>query len=110
MTSEPVVHPGLKQSDLKPCLGCGHGVMHDQTPIFYRVTLETHCADLGAMQRQHGMEMMMGKAAPLASILGPNEDMTKRVGAVTEGLLCGKCALSMPALVLLENAENRDDG
>lgn len=98
----------MKQSDLRPCALCGQGMMHAGSPIFYRVTVDHMVVDLGAAQRQHGLEMMMGPAASLAQVLGPDEDMAKQASRVT-ALVCQECALS-PASALLHIAFPEDDG
>jgi hypothetical protein len=66
--------PGLKASEIGKTV-TGRGVA-EQGPIFYRVTVEQCGLDRDAIQRQAGLEMMVGNAA-IASVLGPNEDIAK---------------------------------
>ena len=84
---------GLKQKDLQPCVLCSKGVMHDNNITFYRIFIEHFVIDTSAVSRQHGMEMMMGQAAPLAQVMGPDEDMAKVVSHSNPILICQSCAL-----------------
>jgi len=60
---------------------------------FYRVTMEQMVLNIPALNRQAGMEMAMGGAAPLAEVMGPNEDLAKGMG-IHNVLICGLCGLS----------------
>ena len=97
----------MKQSDFKPCVGCGKGVFHDRNFVFYRLRVAYLVADVSAIQRQHGMELMMGAAAPLAQIMGPNEDLA---ATVDEGdvLVCLECATRKCLAELWEKANTED--
>jgi hypothetical protein len=96
----------MKQHELKPCHCCKKGLMHDGSPLFYRVSVEPNVVDLRAVQRQHGLEMMMGAAAPLAQVLGPNDDLAVPVeGALVDVLICASCFLSgLPVAALIEGS------
>lgn len=66
--------PGLKAREIgKTVTGAGIAA---QGPIFYRVTVEQCGLDRDAIQRQAGLEMMVGNAA-IAAVLGPDEDIAK---------------------------------
>lgn len=67
--------------------------MHSKDITFYRVFIEHVVIDIPAVTRQHGMEMMMDQAAPLAQVLGPDEDMAKVVSNSGPILICQSCAL-----------------
>lgn len=88
--------PGLKAADIGKTV-TGRGVAADG-PVFYRVTVETCCLDQRAIQRQAGLEMVIGNAA-IAQAMGPDEDFakiidTKRVFvSVTEALTVPVAAL-----------------
>ncbi len=85
--------PGLKQDEIEKCALCGKGMMHSGHPLFYRVKLTTYCVDSKSIKRQHGLEMSMGEAAPLARIMGPNEDMATPTGDEDDFLVCADCFL-----------------
>lgn len=91
---------GLKRRDIAPCLRCGKGVMHDGAVVFYRVRIETFGADLGAIRRAAGLEMILGGRVGLAIAMGPDEDLAKRLSDRT-GLLCLDCAMAMPLAALI---------
>lgn len=82
----------MKQTDFKPCLRCGKGVMHTGAPLFYRVTIERMGIDIRAVERQHGLEMMLHGHAGIANAMGPNDDMGVPIGDAARGLLCETCA------------------
>ncbi|MFP4240072.1 MAG: hypothetical protein ACLFRZ_12300 [Rhodosalinus sp.] len=90
----------MKQRDLKPCALCGKGMAHSGQLHFYRVRVEQHVLDVRAIQRQHGLEQMLGPAAALGQVLGPDEDMAKGLGETTQ-LVCADCGLSSAALTTL---------
>lgn len=85
-------HRAMKQTDFTPCVRCGKGVMHTGVPLFYRVTVERMGVDAQAVQRQAGLEMMLGGHAKIAHVMGENADMGLPIGPATKGLLCEKCA------------------
>jgi hypothetical protein len=66
--------PGIKASEIKRTV-TGRGVA-DQGPIFYRVTVEQCGLDRHAVQRQAGLEQMLGSPV-LAAVMGPDEDIAK---------------------------------
>jgi hypothetical protein len=69
--------PGIKQHEIRKCVLCGKGVAHAGHPLFYRITIEQFGLMKDAIQRQSGLEMMLGGHAKLANIMGPDEDMPK---------------------------------
>lgn len=96
---DPKDLPGMKARDLSKCLTCGRGVMHGGTPWFYRIRMESMAADVAAIQRQHGLELAHG---PVASVLGPDEDVAKVLGQ-TGGLVCSQC-IELPIACLIASA------
>lgn len=74
MTPELKRLPGLKAREIGRTV-TGAGVA-EQGPIFYRVTVEQCGLDRSAIQRQAGLEMMVGSPV-LADALGPDEDIAK---------------------------------
>lgn len=92
--------PDMKQRDLKPCSGCGEGVMHEGIPIFYRFRMDTMGVDANAVRQQHGMEMMMGGAAALAQIMGPDPDIAKEVNSKYI-VLCHGCMMNCNASMFI---------
>ena len=58
-TAETTFKPGLRAAQFTKCCSCGKGV--GGNIFFYRVTVEHHVLDTRAIQRQHGLEQIVGK-------------------------------------------------
>lgn len=99
----------MKQSEIQPCKLCGKGVCQDNMPIFYKVRIAWMGLDVEAVKRQSGLEMMLGGAAPLAAVMGPNEDIAKQI-STSDMLVCQECMLSMSpgALLAATEGDNED--
>lgn len=92
----------MKECELREaatCAACGDKIGASGLPLFWRVTLERWGVLLDAVRRQAGAEMMMGSVA-IAQVLGPNEDMAKRLGDPETITVCESCA--EPLHVILE--------
>jgi hypothetical protein len=84
----------MKEAELRQhatCSLCKKPIGHTRLPLFWKVTVERFGVDLQAVQRQHGLALMIG--APLASVMGPDETMAKpvmdpKVLTVCEGCAC----------------------
>lgn len=83
----------MKQRDLEKCRLCGRGMMHRNDIVFYRIKLDTMGIQADAVRQMHGMEMMMGAAAPLAQIMGPDPDIAKPVVESPAFLICMPCMM-----------------
>ena len=95
----------MKQDEIKPCCKCGKGVMHTGLPVFWQVTIQRMRIDVGAVQRQHGLEMMLGSPL-LAFHMGPQEDMIKPLFDANTAWLCEKCAIENINIMAIDEAEN----
>lgn len=82
---------GLKRREIQKCRICERGVMHSGQITFYRVTVEQHVVDLGAVQRLNGLEQVVGSPL-LANVMGPNEDLSQPLDRPSTFLLCSECA------------------
>jgi hypothetical protein len=103
----------MKQTDLKPCVCCGKGVMHDNNIAFFRVQVDHMIVNLRAVQRQAGLEMMLQGNAALAYHMGPQDDIALQA-TTSRAIVCQDCWLSVPAAQLWErmaaDAESREGG
>ena len=81
----------MKRKDIKPCVLCGKGMMHDNNILFYKVRLTRLGVNLGAVQQRMGLEMMLGSPV-LAGVMGPDEDLATKITS-QEFLVCDTCAL-----------------
>lgn len=92
----------MKQRELKKCAGCGKGVMHANCPIFFRVRIERMAVNLPAVERQHGLELQLGRNAAIAAVLGPDEDIAVQLGDPVSILVCQDCSIKYTVAVLEE--------
>ena len=93
----------MKQTELQKCIVCNKGVMHTGLPLFYKVTFSRMGIDMGAVQRQSGLEQMLGGNAVLANVMGTNEDIASPIHGESTVLICEEC--SCKPIVLAEIAE-----
>ena len=95
----------MKEKELRDnakCSLCGNGLMTKGNPLFAIVTVKTQVIDLRAIQRQAGLEMIIGDVA-IAQALSPNENMTKDLNTVT-ATICYDCFMKKTTIEeLLEN-------
>lgn len=96
----------MKRNEIQSCVACGKGIMHDNSIVFYRLRIRYMVADLGALQRAHGAEMMMGSPA-LAAVLGPDEDLAKVVSD-HDVFVCLEC-IHTPLASIIETIPDEDD-
>lgn len=99
---------GLKSQQFTNCLSCDRSVFEGGSIHFYEIRTEQHVANIPAIQRRHGLAMMMGGAGALADVMGPNEDLSHGMGAES-GLLCADCALTTPVAMVGELAVKRKE-
>ena len=95
----------MKQTEIKPCCKCGKGVMHTGLPLFWQLTIQRMQIDVGAVRRQHGLEMMLGSPL-LAFHMGPQEEMAKPLFESHTVWLCEACATEMICVAAIDEAEN----
>ena len=84
----------MKEKELREkatCGICGQKIGHTGMPIFYTVKFQTWGLDHGALQRQTGLEMMLGGHVALAQIMGADEDMANPMSKETEVTICFEC-------------------
>lgn len=90
---------GIKQSELTPCGFCGKGVCHSNQIASARIRYTRLLVNFRAVQRQTGLEMMIG---PLATVMGPDEDMLKEIAPERTFLICDDCAMRRYVCELME--------
>ena len=73
------------------CKVCGKKFGESGLPLFWRVTVQRYFVDMEAVNRQTGLEMMLGNVA-IADVMGPNEDMAKPVMDAVTVTVCERCA------------------
>ena len=97
----------MKQKEIQPCAVCGKGVMHDNLMTFYRVKLDYMIVNLPAIQRQTGLEMMLGGNAMIAHAMGRDEDIAIPLHEQSF-LLCFHCAMEHPVAALAEIIDEKN--
>lgn len=80
----------MKRVDIKNCNICEQGV--GSNLMFYRIVVETFILNIQAIQRQNGLEQMMGGNAEIAQAIGPDEDLAKCLTTKTL-FICQKCMI-----------------
>lgn len=94
----------MKERELRnhlKCDGCGNPIAHTGLMIFWRVRVERFGVDVNAAKRQDGLAAFMGSAA-LASVMGPDEDMTIELMEPKTITFCDECAVKLPVAIALD--------
>ena len=105
----------MKEKELREksvCAACGEKIGHAGVPLFATVTIRRWALDYGALQRQTGLEMMMGGHVALAQVMGADEDMAKELDAPVEITLCWKCYAEArtPLMAIVPEEEPEEKG
>jgi hypothetical protein len=86
----------MKEAELRAAAICAHckkKIGEARVPLFYRVTINRHMLDLPALQRQNGLAMMLGGNGRLASVMGPDEEMTENLMNHAHAItICENCS------------------
>lgn len=96
---------GVKQRDIQPCCFCKKGVCNGGQIASTRVRVTRLAVNLKAVQRQTGLEMMIG---PLAAHMGPDEDILVAMGPELTLFVCDQCAMDMMIFRLNEVESDRE--
>lgn len=84
---------GMKRDGLQKCICCGKGMMHNNDPFFYRMTLEYFLVDMKAVHRQAGLEQFIGSPV-LASVMGPDDDIATSISKKVTVFICFTCSVN----------------
>lgn len=100
----------MKQKDIKKCVLCGEGVMHGGQVTFYRLQVERLIINVGAVKRQHGLEIMLG-SPQLAAVMGTDEDIARPVdGEPIVAIVCEECSMKDCLAAIYERAGRDEEG
>lgn len=94
----------MKERELRQHAACGVcGQKIGKAPVFYMVSVEHFVFDRAAIQRQTGLEMMMGGNTALAQAFSPDDDLAQRLEEPRRFSVCLSCATSpdVPAALVL---------
>lgn len=84
----------MKEKELRECATCAickRKIGKSGMPMFWRVNIERHALKLDAIRRQQGLAMALGGRALLASIMGPDEEMTEPLMEPKTITVCEDC-------------------
>ncbi len=85
----------MKEKELRQlstCSFCNEKLFaNNVVPMFWTMKVSQYILDTAALQRQTGLEMMMGGAAGLAQVMSPNEDLAKEIGEEKTLSVCMEC-------------------
>ena len=74
--------------------------MHTGLPLAWRVTVELFGFDAREIERQHGLEFVIGNPL-LAQLMGPDAALASRFDGPGGGLVCEECFMKPYALAQL---------
>lgn len=98
----------MKEKELREsatCAICGNKIGKCGQPMFWRVRIERHGIDAGAVHRATGLGMMLGGA--LASVMGPDEEMTKPLMDPVTLTVCEGCCTASTCVAALAEAGSK---
>jgi hypothetical protein len=103
----------MREAELRKhstCAACGKKIGHAGVPIFWTVEIERHGLKRDALDRQMGLTQMLGGHARLASVMGPNEEMTTPLIKPVKLTICEPCSAARVCISqLVEAASEPDD-
>lgn len=76
--------------------------MHDQNLQWHKLEITSEIANLQAIQRAHGMELMMGGHVGLARVMGIDEKIGAEVSKATV-YVCFDCHIKFPLAAIIEH-------
>ncbi len=93
----------MKRDEITKCVSCHLGIAANGL-TFYKISMERFILDPRAIERQHGLEMMLGSPV-LAGVMGPNEDLAKPVSKKIDFLMCEQCACEEKYIAIIHQIE-----
>lgn len=101
---------GIKQDEIKPCALCAKGVAHDGNILFWRIRLERAGLHAPAIERQHGLELMLGSPA-IARVMGTDSDIAKVIDGPHEVWICEPCVSERlhPLFIITEEINEKTE-
>lgn len=86
----------MKQSEIRNCFVCDKGIAHDNQMVFFKISLDYMILNLRNIQRQSGLEQMIGNPQ-IAAVMGPDLDMAASINRV-DALICLHCSMSQTSI------------
>lgn len=104
----------MKEQELRhlaTCCVCRRKVGQLPTGVFNKISSERFMVNPRAVQRQHGLEQMLGNVA-LAQVMGAGEDMAVSMGPAITIMICDDCVMEHVHQIFQayeEQAETEDE-
>lgn len=97
----------FRRHDIRPCAICERGVAHDGNILIWRISFERLGLDRRAIERQHGLELIVGSPA-IAHVLGSDAELAKPVDGPHDVLVCEPCVTDLlMGLFVIAEKRNR---
>lgn len=91
--------PLLTRDQIRPCPLCKRGLMHNGVPLVWKLTVERVGIDARAVQKQAGLEQMMGGNVAIAEVFSPVADYGVGLGGPVAVVICEECALKNEVVI-----------
>lgn len=91
----------VKEAELrthKDCSICHKPIGHTGLPLFWTLKIERHGILMNAVRRQDGLATSLNSNY-LASVMGPDEEMTQSMMEPVELTVCETCAMDKRVIV-----------
>ena len=104
----------MKEKELRKhlnCSNCRKPIGHTGLPFFWTATINRYGIDMRAVKAQDGLSAFLGNAY-LAQVMGPDQDMAKKVADEITITLCEDCAIKRVVFAELafdNGSEEEDD-
>lgn len=86
-----MIGKSIHADDIRKCDLCGEGLARE-VPLFYRVNLERMAVNASAVRSIVGLTTLLGSER-LATVLSPDNEVAKPLGAPDELLVCQDCSV-----------------
>jgi len=102
--------PDTRARNIKKCVFCDKGVGACGAIDFFVLSLDRFVFNDKAIQRQHGLETMLGHPA-IATIMGTDSQMGIHLDGVHDVWVCAECCYGQPVMLFnaLGTDENEED-
>lgn len=87
-------------AEITPCAACGKALVHDGTPVFYRVEIAQCVLEARNVQTLAGMTAILGGNAMLAAAMSPTTTVAREIPTQSK-YVCQPCLLETPHLATI---------
>lgn len=94
----------MSADDVTACVGCGKPAAHSM--FFYLVNVQQAAVDMNAVQRQSGLEQMLGGNAAIAAAMGDRNVIQRWPYGTGRAQVCNDCMLTVTLGELMSAMED----